>query len=195
MFKVGDRVVGTDKAISHRVGMLGVITRVNLSETFWVRWGEECDGNFALHDEIELVKEEPMYKEWQHTPDSEKVKILEAELRGEVIEWAVWAGVAEKGNWNTDGRKGGEYHFNLYYRIKPVSKPSINWDHVAPEYKWLTIDSNDQSRLWTHKPVPLKERGYWSGNSKVYEAHGLSSFKRGDCPWDKSLVGRDYVST
>jgi hypothetical protein len=195
MFKVGDRVVGTDKAISHRVGMLGVITRVNLSETFWVRWGEECYSNLVLHDEIELVKEEPMYKEWQHTPDSEKVKILEAELRGEVIEWAVWAGVAEKGNWNTDGRKGGEYHFNLYYRIKPVSKPSINWDHVEERFKWLTVDQNGAGRLWVNKPVPLKDQWHWGANSTVYEAYGLSSFNRGDCPWDKSLVGRDYVST
>ena len=195
MFKVGDRVVGTDKGSSRREGMFGVITHADLGKDFIVRWGRGDDSTFVLHNEIELVKEEPMYKEWQHTSDSEKVKILEAELRGEVIEWAAWVGGAERSNWGTGGRKGGEYHFNIYYRIKPVSKPSINWDHVAPVYKWLTIDSNGQSRLWTHKPVPLKERGYWSGNSKVYEAHGLSSFNRGDCNWYDSLVGRDYVST
>ena len=136
-----------------------------------------------------------MYKEWQHTPDSEKVKILEAELRGADIEWAAWVGCAEEGHWRVGGRCGGEYHFNLYYRIKPVYKPSINWDHVSPEYKWLTIDSDGQSRLWPHKPAALKGRGYWSGNSHVYKAHVLSSFKRGDCPWDESLIGREYVST
>jgi len=76
MFKVGDRVVGTDKALSHRVGMFGVITHVNLSNTFWVRWGEEYNGTLVLHDQIELVKEELMYKVGDKVEITDKNHIL-----------------------------------------------------------------------------------------------------------------------
>jgi hypothetical protein len=144
----------------------------------------------AYYNEIDLVGEEPMYKEWQHTPDSEKVKILEAELRGETVEFIAWVNPKRPNNgWLKRGT--GPYHFNLYYRVKPKAvKPSIDWSHVHSDYNWLTIDKSGQSRLWSNKPAIHPSVEYWGGNSRVGNALDFASFKRGDCPWDESLVGR-----
>ncbi|WP_420415264.1 hypothetical protein [Roseibium sp.] len=75
------------------------------------------------------------------------------------------------------------------YRVKQTPD-SINWDHVAPEYKWMVrIDSGEP---WLFENRPLLHNGnYWcrdQGDSA--RASCISSYKRGTVDWKDSLVER-----
>jgi hypothetical protein len=79
------------------------------------------------------------------------------------------------------------------YRVKPVplTKPSIDWSHVAPQYKWLAQDEN--GRAWLYSDVaPYYDVGnkYWSSDARPVGARAFSSFQLGTCNWKDSLVER-----
>lgn len=76
------------------------------------------------------------------------------------------------------------------YRIK-LTKPSINWEHVAPEYVALATDSDGNSYLFTE--VPEATANMWAiGNrwSRWRSADVFQSFVKGTCDWKDSLVIR-----
>jgi hypothetical protein len=73
------------------------------------------------------------------------------------------------------------------YRVKPASKPSINWDHVHPDYKWMATDADGKTFLYEKAPTDVHHR--WDGQRWV-EACVFNSFIPGDCDWKKSLVQR-----
>lgn len=76
------------------------------------------------------------------------------------------------------------------YRIKQT-KPSINWDHVHEDYKWLTVDCAGRSYLYKKKPSIY--RTFWGpsdGSSDYCEATAIISCKPGTCDWKDSLVER-----
>lgn len=81
------------------------------------------------------------------------------------------------------------------YRIA-VTKPSINWDHVSPEYNWLALDKSDDADLncflYTGKPLlsPWEERWGILASAKYASAEGFASLDRGTCDWNESLVMR-----
>lgn len=75
------------------------------------------------------------------------------------------------------------------YRIKPT-KPSIDWSHVADEYKWLATDKHlGKSFLYADKPE-IGDDEMWLGDSDWSSADSYKSFKRGTCDWKDSLVMR-----
>jgi hypothetical protein len=79
------------------------------------------------------------------------------------------------------------------YRVKPVplTKPSINWAHVAPQYKWLAQD--EDGRAWLYADVaPFHDvyGKYWSSTEGMARAGAFSSFQLGTCHWRDSLVER-----
>jgi hypothetical protein len=77
------------------------------------------------------------------------------------------------------------------YRVKPVSKPSIIWDHVHPDYKYLFTESNGSSYLVASEPT--LSSAYWliDAEDEYYvKAEGFASFIPGDCDWKESLVQR-----
>lgn len=81
----------------------------------------------------------------------------------------------------------------VIYRIKPV-QPSIDWDHVHPDYKYLAIDNNGASHLFRYKPA-INNRSYWQAKNGIYmdneiDATLFTSFKAGTCDWKDSLVER-----
>lgn len=82
---------------------------------------------------------------------------------------------------------------SIDYRVKPVSKPSINWDHVHPDYKWLFTDSDGSSYLVASEPtlsrtcwlIDIEDEDEYYATPKVF-----ASFIPGDCDWKESLVQR-----
>jgi hypothetical protein len=79
------------------------------------------------------------------------------------------------------------------YRVKsvPLTKPSINWAHVAPQYKWLAQD--EDGRAWLYADVaPSYDvySKYWSSPLEMVRAIAFSSFQLGTCNWKDSLVER-----
>lgn len=74
----------------------------------------------------------------------------------------------------------------LIYRIKPT-QPSIDWDHVHPDYIAIATDEDGTTMLHGHRPD--KVHGAWvSGTSTSIRA--FASFKEGTCNWQDSLVMR-----
>lgn len=69
------------------------------------------------------------------------------------------------------------------------TKPSIDWNAVAPEWKWLATDQNGRSYLYINKPNLFTPMGWWTSDQQV-EASAFSSFVAGDCEWTESLVER-----
>lgn len=78
------------------------------------------------------------------------------------------------------------------YRIKPapaLTKPSIDWSHVAPEYRWLAVD--DDAEAWLFDAEPEIEGGAWySDGTDDAIAAAFTSYVPGTCDWRDSLVER-----
>lgn len=77
---------------------------------------------------------------------------------------------------------------NTFYRIA-VTKPSINWDHVAPEYRWLAMHNCGGHYLFETKPI-LDSCSEWAVTGKELNPEGFASFTPGTCSWKDSLVQR-----
>lgn len=74
------------------------------------------------------------------------------------------------------------------FRVKPT-KPSINWEHVSPKFKYLARDYRGNIYLFSKKPY--YESGFWrciGGN--VYHAETFVSLRAGNCDSEDSLVER-----
>lgn len=104
-----------------------------------------------------------------------------------------WKGEHEfyssKGVWSvTFGKPYFDTH--IAYRAKPLplTKPSINWDHVAPEWKWLATNESGNSFLFKEKPSVSVF--YWYHVDGCALALTFSSFAPGTCDWKDSLVER-----
>ena len=73
--------------------------------------------------------------------------------------------------------------------IKKVSKPSISWEHVRDEYRFLAQDSNGDVYLYLEKPV-LGKTAWKAVRGDFAEAYSHASFTPGTCDWKDSLVAR-----
>jgi len=115
------------------------------------------------------------------------IEVMQAYVEGKKIQYY----------WNAAGRwidvdppiwdwaSGGEY------RVKPVSKPSINWDHVHPDYKYLLTDSDGSSYLVASKPTQSRTCWFIDIEDDAYVTPEIfASFVPGDCDWKESLVQR-----
>ena len=75
--------------------------------------------------------------------------------------------------------------------VKKVTKPSIDWDHVAPKYKYLSEDSGGSACLFEEKPFIASGASAWSVQSvEVVDAIGFASYTKGTCDWKDSLIKR-----
>lgn len=68
-----------------------------------------------------------------------------------------------------------------------MTKPSINWDHVAPEFVVMAADSDGAP--WLYEDEPKAGNFEWFGCRGV-EANVFASFVPGTCDWRDSLVIR-----
>ena len=73
--------------------------------------------------------------------------------------------------------------------VKKVTKPSINWEHVRDESKFLAQDANGNAWLYWEKPR-LSEDHWVTTRGECAEAHSYASFSPGTCDWKDSLVER-----
>lgn len=117
---------------------------------------------------------------------SEKIEVMQAFEDGRVIEaiqYASWVPVPEP-KWNWDMAD---------YRIKPTTKPSINWDHLAPEVEFICTDPNGVSKAFENKPyISSTHSVQWvgKGGHAIKGLAHLASYLPGDCDWKDSLVQR-----
>jgi hypothetical protein len=79
------------------------------------------------------------------------------------------------------------------FRVKsvPLTKPSINWAHVAPQYKWLAQDEDGRACLYTDvAPSCYVCEKRWISPARTVGAKSFNSFQLGTCNWKDSLVER-----
>ena len=72
--------------------------------------------------------------------------------------------------------------------VKAVSKPTIDWSHVSPEYNYLVQDSDGEGYLCSEEPSCV-ESG-WGTESSYTLASTFTSYVPGTCDWKDSLVKR-----
>lgn len=94
----------------------------------------------------------------------------------------------------------GVPHLDATYRARPAPlvPDSIDWSHVAPEWKFMARD--EDGTPWTFKEKPKADHhpigGSWEEQSKgsLLECKGsawnFASYKRGTVAWQDSLVAR-----
>ena len=72
--------------------------------------------------------------------------------------------------------------------VKAVTKPTIDWNHVSPEYNYLAQDSNGDGYLCGKNPHCMAYT--WSMESPYIRATTFTSYEPGTCDWKDSLVER-----
>ena len=71
-----------------------------------------------------------------------------------------------------------------------ATKPSINWEHVNENFKWLSVDNNGDAYVYENKPK-VDATYYWFNlKGRLSEVSGLASYIPGTCDWKDSLVER-----
>ncbi|WP_063750542.1 hypothetical protein [Paraburkholderia bannensis] len=83
----------------------------------------------------------------------------------------------------------------LCYRVLPKPEelvlPSIDWSHVAAEYRWLVQDGSGSAYLSPKEPAVFDAQGGgWAAFWLVKDATHFSSFKPGKGDWRKLIVQR-----
>ena len=73
--------------------------------------------------------------------------------------------------------------------VKVITKPSIDWSHVSPEYNYLAQDSSGQGYLCGKKPQRM-DYAWDMGPSPYIRATTFTSYVPGTCDWKDSLVKR-----
>ena len=95
--------------------------------------------------------------------------------------------------YTNDGKYHSDGNVTLFlYPVeitKAVTKPSIDWSHVSPEYNYLAQDSNGQGYLCGKKPQRM-DYAWDMGPSPYIRATTFTSYTPGTCDWTDSLVER-----
>ena len=77
---------------------------------------------------------------------------------------------------------------------KKAEKPSIDWNHVVPKYKYLAEDSEGNAFLYEEEPYVATDASAWYTQSdEIVEANGFASYVKGTCDWKDSLIKRPEV--
>ena len=72
--------------------------------------------------------------------------------------------------------------------VKAITKPSIDWSHVSPEYNYLAQDENGQGYLCGKNPHRMNTA--WCMETPYTRATTFTSYEPGTCDWKDSLVKR-----
>ena len=73
--------------------------------------------------------------------------------------------------------------------VRQAVKPSINWEQVREECKFLARDENSTAWLYQEKPEIYRE-GWGVTRGMPAEAGSYVSYTPGTCDWKDSLVER-----
>jgi len=112
---------------------------------------------------------------------AEMIAVMQAYVDGKAIEQKV----SPAENWYPLSEPAWNWFYGEY-RIATIPD-SINWDHVAPEWKWMARDPYGDVYLFTDDPT-LKAQE-WVCNGDVVPVC-FSSYVRGTVDWKDSLVRR-----
>ena len=74
--------------------------------------------------------------------------------------------------------------------FKEITKPSIDWEHVHKDFKFLAKDIDGNAFLYWEKPVLVLSGGWQITQGDCAEAHQFASYTSGTCDWQDSLVER-----
>ena len=77
--------------------------------------------------------------------------------------------------------------------VKKVTKPSINWEHVAPEFNYLAEDSEGNAFLSEKEPFIAATAVWGVYSGETAEANMFASYIKGTCDWKDSLIKRPEV--
>ena len=73
-----------------------------------------------------------------------------------------------------------------------LTPDSIDWTHVAPQYKWMARDHSGLAFLFSEKPN--LSHSFWKlgifDDVPLAKVLGFASYRRGTCDWRDSLVQR-----
>ena len=72
--------------------------------------------------------------------------------------------------------------------VTAAIKPSIDWNHVSENFKWLAMDADGKFHVYTSKPLQGNQQ--WTTNLPCTPAIHFASFTPGTCNWKDSLVER-----
>ena len=95
-------------------------------------------------------------------------------------------------SYTSDGKVYAEGNITLFPHpvevVKSVTKPSIEWSHVSPEYNYLAQDENGEGYLCGKNPYTMNAA--WCMESPYFRANTFTSYTPGTCDWTDSLVKR-----
>lgn len=76
------------------------------------------------------------------------------------------------------------------YRARPAPAvpDSIDWTHVAPEWKFMARDESGD--VWLCDEIPSICVNAWGGAPNGIRANAFASYKRGTISWQDSLMER-----
>ena len=123
---------------------------------------------------------------------AEMIEVMQAFERGENIEAYDWTYATSHNDWKPCPIPTWDWNaFN--YRIAPAPAlvpDSIDWSHVAPEFRWMARDLSENAFLYTTPPSGLAR--VWTTRIASYtvNARSFASYKRGTVDWKDSLVER-----
>lgn len=77
------------------------------------------------------------YKTFGELSKAEKLELMEAWIDGKQIQV-----LTDSSGWLNTNTDWSRWYPRYKYRIKPIplTKPSINWEHVSKEYNWLDFN-------------------------------------------------------
>jgi len=128
----------------------------------------------------------------------EMIEVMQAFIDGKKIEWS---DKDEPDRWYSSSVPSWNFGFtNFRVAEEPRIPDSIDWSHVADEYICHAVDENEVGCLFTKTPMEdtscFDSSGVWvypDDNVECLDSmrsHVFSSFKRGNLPWDQSLIYR-----
>lgn len=86
------------------------------------------------------------------------------------------------------------FHPTGVYQIRrkeiPLVPDSIDWSHVAPEWKFMARDKNDIAYFYDAHPVQNERVWRVADDAELVTVRGFASYKRGTVNWKDSLVVR-----
>ena len=115
----------------------------------------------------------------------DKLKLIEAYVRGRPVEYFC------AGGWYPKGDFWGKLDFrsDIPYRIART-KPSVNWDHVHPNYNYIARDESGESYAYGEKPKKTHFGWRFTLGAGPENTAILASYDPGGCDWKDSLISR-----
>lgn len=114
----------------------------------------------------------------------EMIKVMQAYVDGQEIE-SKCRGFPE---WNKAGDPAWDF-WGRDYRIA-TAPDSIDWSHVAPEWKYMARDSNGAAWLFEKLPTCGPVSWVCVPAPRHSLVNAFASYKRGTVDWKDSLVER-----